>query len=109
EVMLHSSNVGTIRVGVALGDNRFYRYIRKFGFGERTGIQLPGETSGMLRRTQRWSDVSSASISIGQEVGVTPLQIVTAFATVANGGMRVAPRIVARLSHSRGASAHKPH
>jgi cell division protein FtsI (penicillin-binding protein 3) len=108
EVMLHSSNVGTIRVGQALGDNRFYRYIRKFGFGERTGIPLPGETSGLLRRTQRWSEISSASISIGQEVGVTPLQIVTAFATIANGGVRVAPRIVDRVVNSSGKVVYRP-
>src|SRR5581483_3681956 len=102
DVMLHSSNVGTIRVGLALGEDRFYRYIRKFGFGDRTGIPLPGETAGLLRRTARWSQVSNASISIGQEIGVTPLQIVTAFATVANGGVRVAPRIVDRVVSSKG-------
>jgi len=102
EVMLHSSNVGAIRVGLSLGDDRFYRYIRRFGFGERTGIQLPGETSGMLRRTSRWSQVSAPSIAIGQEIGVTPLQVVTAFATIANGGARVAPRIVDRVVDSKG-------
>jgi cell division protein FtsI (penicillin-binding protein 3) len=108
EVMLHSSNVGAIRVGLALGDERFYRYIRRFGFGERAGIQLPGETSGLLRRTARWSEVSSASISIGQEIGVTPLQMVTAFATVANGGIRVAPRIVDRVVNGSGKVVYRP-
>ena len=102
EVMLHSSNVGAIRVGLALGDDRFYRYIRRFGFGERTGIQLPGESPGLLRRTARWSQVSAPSISIGQEIGVTPLQVVNAFATVANGGVRVAPRIIDRVVDSKG-------
>ena len=108
DVMLHSSNVGAIRVGVALGDNRFYRYIRRFGFGERTGIQLPGETAGLLRRTPRWSQISAASISIGQEIGVTPLQIVTAFATVANGGIRVAPKIVDRVVDTKGEVVYRP-
>jgi cell division protein FtsI (penicillin-binding protein 3) len=108
DVMLHSSNVGAIRVGTSLGDHRFYRYIRRFGFGERTAIQLPGETSGLLRRTARWSDISAASISIGQEIGVTPLQIVTAFATVANGGMRVAPRIVDRVVNANGNVVYRP-
>ena len=102
EVMMHSSNVGAIRVGLALGEDRFYRYIRRFGFGDRTGIQLPGETPGLVRRTARWSQVSNASISIGQEIGVTPLQIVGAFATVANGGLRVAPRIIDRVVDSKG-------
>jgi len=102
EVMLHSSNVGAIRVGLSLGDDRFYRYIRKFGFGERTGIQLPGESAGVLRRVARWSAISPASISIGQEIGVTPLQVVTAFATVANGGVRVAPHIVDHVVDAKG-------
>lgn len=102
DVMVHSSNVGAIRVGLALGQERFYRYIRRFGFGERTGITLPGEASGILRRTSRWSAVSNASMAIGQEISVTPLQIAAAFATIANGGLRVSPRIVDRLvdSHS---------
>ncbi|HMC22746.1 MAG TPA: penicillin-binding protein 2, partial [Thermoanaerobaculia bacterium] len=108
EVMLHSSNVGAIRVGMALGDDRFYRYIRRFGFGERTGIQLPGESAGVLRRPPRWSQVSAASLSIGQEIGVTPLQIVTAFATVANGGVRVAPRIVDRVVNAGGEVVYRP-
>ncbi len=108
EVMLHSSNVGAIRVGLALGDERFYRYIRRFGFGERTGIQLPGETAGLLRRTARWSQISAASISIGQEIGVTPLQVVNAFATVANGGIRIAPTIVDRVVNAKGEVVYRP-
>jgi len=108
DVMLHSSNVGAVRVGLSLGDDRFYRYIRKFGFGERSGIELPGETPGVLRRTARWSQVSPASISIGQEIGVTPLQMVTAFATVANGGARVAPHIVERVVDSKGEIVYRP-
>ena len=65
DVVVHSSNVGLIRVAMALGEQRLYRYIRSFGFGERTGITLPGEAAGLLRRTNRWSQVSAASISIG--------------------------------------------
>lgn len=102
DVMAHSSNVGTIRVGLALGQQRFYRYIRQFGFGERTGIELPGETPGKLRRTQAWSQVSNASISIGQEIAVTPLQVVTAISTVANGGVRVAPHIIDHIVDAQG-------
>ena len=102
DVIVHSSNVGTIRVGLSLGQERFYSYIRKFGFGERTGIELPGETPGKLRRTQSWSQLSNASIAIGQEIGVTPLQIATAIATVANGGVRVAPHIVDHMIDAQG-------
>jgi cell division protein FtsI (penicillin-binding protein 3) len=108
DVMVHSSNVGAIRVGLALGQNRFYRYIRRFGFGERTGVQLPGETAGLLRRTERWSQLSNAEISIGQEIGVTPLQMATAFAIIANGGVRVAPRIVDRVIDARGNIVERP-
>ena len=108
DVMVHSSNVGAIRVGLALGEDRFYRYIRKFGFGERTGVELPGETAGLVRRTERWSQVSNASISIGQEVGVTPLQLLTAVATLANGGVRVAPHIVERVAGANGNVIERP-
>ncbi|MEK6372670.1 MAG: penicillin-binding transpeptidase domain-containing protein [Acidobacteriota bacterium] len=108
DVMVHSSNVGSIRVGLSLGEDRFYRYIRKFGFGERTRVELPGETPGMLRRTEHWSQVSNASISIGQEVGATPLQVLTAVSTVANGGVRVAPHIVGQIVDAKRNAIARP-
>ena len=108
DVMVHSSNVGAIRVGLSLGPNRFYDYIRRFGFGERTGIDLPGEANGLLRRTDRWSQLSNATMSIGQEIGATPLQVATAVATVANGGVRVAPRIVDRVVDASGNTIWRP-
>ena len=108
DVMVHSSNVGAVRVGLALGQGRFFRYIRRFGFGDRTGIQLPGETPGLVRRTERWSQLSNASIAIGQEVGVTPLQIAAATGAVANGGIRVVPRIVDRVENAKGEIVYRP-
>ncbi|MCU1348788.1 MAG: penicillin-binding protein [Acidobacteria bacterium] len=108
DVMVHSSNVGAVKVGLNLGPDRFYRYIRKFGFGERTGIPLPGEAGGLVRRTDKWSMLSNASMSIGQEIGVTPLQIVRAVAAVANGGMRVEPRIVDRVVDASGRVIYRP-
>jgi cell division protein FtsI (penicillin-binding protein 3) len=108
DVMVHSSNVGAVRVGLAVGQSRFFRFIRRFGFGERTGIQLPGETPGLVRRTERWSQLSNASIAIGQEVGVTPLQVVASVATVANGGIRVVPRIVDRVVNAAGDVVYRP-
>jgi cell division protein FtsI (penicillin-binding protein 3) len=108
DVMVHSSNVGAIRVGLGVGAGRFYDYIRRFGFGERTGIELPGETAGLVRRTEKWSALSNASMSIGQEIGVTPLQILDAVATVANGGVRVAPHIVDRVVDARGDVLWRP-
>ena len=108
DVMVHSSNVGTIRVALALGEKRLYEYVRRFGFGERTNVQLPGEAPGLLRRLSRWSDVSEASIAIGQEIGVTPVQLVRAIGVVANGGVRVEPRVVDRVVDDAGATIFKP-
>ena len=108
DVMVHSSNVGAIRVGLALGQDRFYNYIRRFGFGERSGIALPGEAQGRVRRTQQWSQLSNASMSIGQEIGTTPLQVLTAIAAVANGGVRVQPRIVEKVVDVKGNTIYVP-
>jgi cell division protein FtsI (penicillin-binding protein 3) len=108
DVIAHSSNVGIIRVALALGERRLYEYVRRFGFGERTGIDLPGEALGLLRRPNRWSQVSSASISIGQEIGATPLQVVRAMGIVANGGVRVEPRIVDRVVDAEGRTIFRP-
>jgi len=108
DVMVHSSNVGAIRVGLALGQDRFYNYIRRFGFGDRTGIALPGEAQGRVRRTQQWSQLSNASMSIGQEIGTTPLQVLTAIAAVANGGVRVQPRIVEKVVDVKGNTIYVP-
>jgi len=108
DVMIHSSNIGAVRVGLALGQDRFYGWIRRFGFGERTGLPLPGETPGLLRHTERWSQLSNAMMSFGQEIGVTPLQLITAVAAVANGGVRVAPRIVDRVIDAKESVVYRP-
>jgi cell division protein FtsI (penicillin-binding protein 3) len=108
DVIVNSSNVGTVRVGLALGEQRFYDWIRRFGFGERAGIPLPGESSGLLRKTDKWTPVSPASISIGQEIGVTPLQIVRAVAAVATGGLLIQPRIVQRVIDDEGNIIDEP-
>ncbi|HVR39569.1 MAG TPA: penicillin-binding protein [Thermoanaerobaculia bacterium] len=108
DVMVHSSNVGAVRVSNALGDERFYNYIRRFGFGEKTGLPLPAEATGILRTTRRWTPISHASISIGQEISVTPIQVVRAVATVANGGVRVEPRILERVIDDSGKTIVQP-
>ncbi|HEY6140624.1 MAG TPA: penicillin-binding transpeptidase domain-containing protein [Thermoanaerobaculia bacterium] len=108
DVMVHSSNVGAVRVGLSVGPSRFYSTIRRFGFGERTGVQLPGEATGLVRRTQNWSALSNASMAIGQEISVTPLQVVTAVAAIANGGVRVQPRIVDRVVDGNGNTIYAP-
>ncbi|HEX2062282.1 MAG TPA: penicillin-binding transpeptidase domain-containing protein [Thermoanaerobaculia bacterium] len=108
DVIVQSSNVGTVRVALSLGEQRLYDWIRRFGFGERTGMPLPGEASGLLRPPHKWTQVSPASISIGQEIGVTPVQIVRAIGAVATGGMLVEPRIVQRVVDDSGKTVYEP-
>ena len=95
EAYAHSSDVAAIKVGMKLGNERFYHYIKDYGFGSTTGIELPGETRGLSKPVNRWSKVSIGAISMGQEIGVTPLQIVSMVSTIANDGIYTPPRIVA--------------
>jgi len=94
-VLAESSNVGTIKIALRLGEERYYKYIRAFGLGQPTGIELPGETRGITKPPSRWSKVSIAAISIGQEIGVSAIQLAAVISTFANDGVYVAPRIVA--------------
>jgi len=94
-VLAESSDVGAIKIALRLGDERFYKYIRAFGFGQRTGIELPGETRGLTKPLDRWSKVSIAAISMGQEIGISPVQLASLISTFANDGVWIAPRIVA--------------
>ncbi len=95
DILAHSSDVGTIKIGLRLGDDRLYHYIRAYGFGSQTGIELPGETRGMTKPVSRWSKVSIGAISMGQEIGVSPIQLASMVSTVANDGVWTAPHIVA--------------
>jgi cell division protein FtsI/penicillin-binding protein 2 len=95
DIIANSSDVGAIKIALRLGDDRFYKYIRGFGFGLQTGIELPGETRGLTKPPNRWSKVSIGAISMGQEIGISPLQLVDLISTIANDGVWVAPRIVA--------------
>ena len=88
-MLAHSSDVGTIKIGLRLGAPKLYEYIRAYGFGSPSGIELPGESRGLLRRVENWSPISIGAISMGQEVGVTPLQMITAMSAIANGGPAV--------------------
>jgi len=106
QVLSNSSDVGAIKVGLRLGGPKFYDYIRSFGFGQPTGIDLPGESRGMLRRLENWTPVSVGSVSMGQEIGVTPLQMITAMSAMANGGLIVRPHVVRALR--RGTKMAEP-
>jgi cell division protein FtsI (penicillin-binding protein 3) len=106
QVLSNSSDVGAIKVGLRLGAPKFYDYIRSFGFGQPTGVDLPGESRGMLRRLENWTPVSVGSVSMGQEIGVTPLQMITAMSAMANGGLIVRPHVVRALR--RGTQMAEP-
>jgi cell division protein FtsI (penicillin-binding protein 3) len=93
-VLAESSDVGAIKIALRLGEDRFYKYIRAFGFGQQTGIELPGETRGLTKPVSRWSKVSIAAISMGQEIGISPIQLSALISTFANDGVWVAPRIL---------------
>jgi cell division protein FtsI/penicillin-binding protein 2 len=97
DIMAKSSNVGAIKVGLRLSNQEFYDTIRAFGFGEKTGVGLPGEQRGILRDPSKWSRLSKPSLSIGQEITVTPLQIVAAVSVVANEGKALRPWIASSL------------
>ncbi len=99
DVLARSSDVGAIKLGLRLGAFKMYEYIRAFGFGSPTGIDLPGENHGLLRRPENWSAISIGAVSMGQEVGVTPVQLVTAVSAIANGGMLYRPHVVRELRH----------
>jgi cell division protein FtsI (penicillin-binding protein 3) len=102
EVIQKSSNVGTVKVALKLGSSRLYKYARAFGFGARTGVDLPGESGGRLRELRDWSGMSLASVAIGQETSVTALQMLTAVNTIANGGYYVEPYVVSEIRSDSG-------
>jgi cell division protein FtsI/penicillin-binding protein 2 len=95
DVLAESSDVGAIKIALRLGEDRLYKYIRAFGFGQLTGIELPGETRGLSKPVNRWSKVSIGAISMGQEIGVSPIQLAAMVSTFANDGVWETPRIVA--------------
>ena len=97
DILAKSSDVGAIKIALRMGAPKFYEYIRAFGFGQQTGIDLPSESKGILRKLDNWSAISIGSVSMGQEVGVTPMQLVTAVSAIANGGILYKPHVVAEL------------
>ena len=94
EALEHSSDVAAVKLALKMGPDNFYKYIRDFGFGSRPGTELPGETRGLLRPPSKWGSSSIGSIAIGQEIGVTPLQLVSMVSTIANGGIYLPPHVL---------------
>ncbi len=110
EVIKYSSNIGSVKVSQRLTKEKFYHYIRGFGFGAKTGIDLPGEISGLLRPYERWTNVDAATIAFGQGVSVTAIQLITAMSAIANGGLLMKPYIVRAITDPNGNAVdeHKP-
>ena len=102
QILEYSSNVGAAKLGLRLGNQGLYEALRNFGFGSKSGIDLPGEIVGLVRDWRDWSGLSIGAISFGQEVGVTSMQILTAINAIANGGYRVRPSIVDRIIDENG-------
>lgn len=102
EVISKSSNIGMGLIGDRVGNDRLYDYITRLGFGKETGVRLPGEHAGLVNRFENWTDYSTQSIPIGQEIAATPLQLLNAFAVFANGGKLYRPRIVRGLIDAEG-------
>ncbi|MCX6966172.1 MAG: penicillin-binding protein 2 [Verrucomicrobia bacterium] len=106
DVIVHSSNIGSAKLAMRLGEQRFYEYVRNFGFGERTGINLPGEVAGIVHspKSSGWNKLTIARMPMGQGVCVTPIQMVTAMSVIANGGKLMMPQIVDSVVDKDGAS-----
>src|SRR6267154_678134 len=102
DILIKSSNIGAAKLALSVGEQKFYEYTRRYGFGERTGIELPGGINGLIRPPQSWSNISIPRIPMGHEIGVTPLQMTVAMAPIANGGKLVMPRIVKSITTAEG-------
>ncbi len=102
EIIAHSSNVGAMKIGMTAGSERLHRMITSFGFGQQTGIRLPGEEKGLVKPLESWSGRTCATISFGQEVSVTPLQLCRAVAAIAADGVLRVPRLVMRVQDREG-------
>jgi cell division protein FtsI (penicillin-binding protein 3) len=102
EILAHSSNIGTAKIGAAMGKEGLYKALRKFGFGARTEVELPAETDGVLRNYKKWYEIDAATAAFGQGMSITNLQLATAMSAVANGGKLVKPMIVSSISDVTG-------
>lgn len=111
QILAYSSNIGIAKVALDLGKKNLYRGLRRFGFGEPTGLGVPGETAGILRHHRRWYEIDAATVSFGQGMSVTNVQLATAMSAIANGGRLMQPMLVRRLVDGHGATIEerKPH
>ncbi len=108
KVLIKSSNIGAAKIGMQLGDQRFYEYARKFGFGDTLKVNLPGEIRGALPAPESWDHITLTRMPMGQSVAATPLQITTAMCAIANGGMLMIPQIVHQVTDEERTTEYKP-
>ncbi len=102
DILMKSSNIGSAKMALMMGDQKFYEYVRRFGFGERTGVALPGEISGLVHPPARWDRLTITRMPMGQSVAVTPLQLVMGMSVIANGGKLMRPQIVKSIQDKDG-------
>lgn len=102
DILVKSSNIGSAKMALMMGDTKFHEYVRRFGFGERTGINLPGEIPGLVHPPHRWDKLTITRMPMGQSVAVTPLQMTMGMSVIANGGRLLAPQIIRSVEDSDG-------
>jgi cell division protein FtsI (penicillin-binding protein 3) len=102
EIIKYSSNIGSVKIAERLGKEKLYKYITRFGFGQKSGIDLPGETAGLLRPVRNWTRVDAATIAFGQGISVTAIQLISALSAIANQGVLMKPYIVKGLVDRQG-------
>ncbi|HIP92881.1 MAG TPA: penicillin-binding protein 2 [Desulfurobacteriaceae bacterium] len=107
QIIAHSDNVGIIKIAQKLGKERYYTYLKKFGFGQKTTIELPGETTGILRPWQMWKDVEFATMTFGHGISASFVQLLQAYAALVNGGYLIHPRLVKAILDNRGNIVYK--
>jgi len=108
-IIKYSSNIGAAKIAERVGREKFYQYIRGFGFGHKTGIDLPGEAMGIIRPPKTWSKVALGNIAFGQGIAVTSIQLITAISAIANGGKLLKPHVVDRIVDSKGKMISQSH
>ncbi len=108
-IIKYSSNIGAVKIAERVGRKKFYQYIRGFGFGHKTGIDLPGEAMGIIRRPKTWSKVALGNIAFGQGIAATSIQLITATSAIANGGKLLRPYVVDRIVDSKGKMISQSH
>lgn len=107
DILVKSSNIGSAKMALMMGDDKYYEYVRRFGFGERTGVELPGEIPGMVNPPSKWDKLTITRMPMGHAVAVTPLQIVMGMSVVANGGKLMRPHVIRSVKTEEGTEVYR--